>query len=82
MLKISYLANEILPPSDEGGGKTAGFGGGRENKGRFLIDKLPLSLASSTAPLTSGAISRLNLKSLPLTREVAKPQVLTEGEIK
>ena len=92
------------PPSDEGGGKTEGFDGGRDRRRAaerrkrpvFPAFSLPQS-ASLTAPSSEGArgvvggmggaqgdedalLCGLLPPSLPLTREVAKPKVLTEGE--
>ena len=91
------------PPSDEGGGKTGGFDGGRDRqqpaKQRMQSAFPPFSLpqsASLTAPSSEGAMGLAAgrgarkappasffadaFQSLPLTREVAKPKVLTEGE--
>ena len=51
--KTVNTRNKLLkPPSDEGGGKTEGFGGGREN-----TISPPVLANARTAPSSEGAFS-------------------------
>ena len=54
---VFNFSQNSIPPSDEGGGKTTGFDGGRDN----TSFNYPSVALCSTAPLTSGATHFFNL---------------------
>ena len=76
-LKFNAVVYEVctifLPPSDEGDGKTVGFGGGREK--REYIKSLPPFRIRSTPPSSEGGKGLYNPKASPSVGKLCRHTV-------